>query len=155
MIEPLTTDWKKEIIPVLEVMEYRTPGSQIEEKEFSLAWHYRRVDTDLGRQRVIELIDDLANLSEAYNLQVKHGDKTIELKTGNINKGRAALRWVEQKKWDLIVAIGDQWTDEDLFNILPDEAFSIKVGLSPSHAKYNLESPIDVQNLLKELLRAK
>ena len=155
MIEPLTTDWKKEIIPVLEVMEYRTPGSQIEEKEFSLAWHYRRVDTDLGRQRVIELIDDLANLSEAYNLQVKHGDKTIELKTGNINKGRAALRWVEQKKWDLIVAIGDQWTDEDLFNILPDESFSIKVGLSPSHAKYNLESPIDVQNLLKELLRAK
>ncbi len=126
----------------------------MEEKDFSLAWHYRRVDTELGKQRVIELIDDLANLSETYNLQVKHGDKTVELKDSNINKGRAALRWLNMKQWDLIVAVGDQWTDEDLFHILPESAYSIKVGLSPSQAKYNLESPSDVQNLLRKLVQS-
>ena len=35
-IEPLENDWKTEILPVLEVYVDRTPGSFIEEKEFSL-----------------------------------------------------------------------------------------------------------------------
>ncbi|MBN2289059.1 MAG: bifunctional alpha,alpha-trehalose-phosphate synthase (UDP-forming)/trehalose-phosphatase [Candidatus Glassbacteria bacterium] len=152
IISTLDTHWKNEVRPVLELFEDRTPGSQLEEKQFSLAWHYRRVDSELGLQRVIELVDDLSDFSEAYNLQVKHGDKTVELKNGDINKGRAAMHWVARNRWDLIVAIGDQWTDEDLFDVLPEEACSIKVGLSPSQAKYSLESPKEVRQLLKELV---
>jgi len=152
LIEPLTNEWKQEIRPVLESFEDITPGSQVEEKDFSLAWHYRKVDTELGLQRVRELIDDLTNFSETFNLQVKQGSKTVEVKNGNINKGRAALRWIDQEQWDFILAIGDEWTDEDIFSVLPKNAHSIKVGLYPSQAKYNLETSEEVQKLLKELV---
>ena len=48
-------DWKKEIMPVLEMYVQRTPGSFIEEKDFSLVWHYRKVETGLGELRTREL----------------------------------------------------------------------------------------------------
>jgi hypothetical protein len=44
------------------------------------------------------------------------------------------------------------YTDEDLFRALPEDAFSIKVGFQPSHARFNLFSPDEVISLLKELI---
>jgi len=61
-------------------------------------------------------------------------------------------RFISKKKWDFILAIGDDQTDEDVFAALPDIAYSIKVRLGPSQAKYTIESPEDVRHLLKELI---
>ena len=70
MIEPLTNEWKRVIRPILEAYMEQTPGSFIEEKEFSLVWHYRRTDPELGTMRVLELIDELSNLTANFNLQI-------------------------------------------------------------------------------------
>ena len=153
MIEPLRVDWKEKILPILELYADRTPGSFIEEKEFSLVWHYRKADPELSLMRTRELIDDLVNLTANLNLQVLEGNKVVEVKNAGINKGRAALRWVAKKVWDFILALGDDWTDEDIFEILPETAYSIKVGLGPSKAKFNLDSVMDVRTLLKELVK--
>jgi trehalose 6-phosphate synthase/phosphatase len=51
------------------------------------------------------------------------------------------------------MAIGDDWTDEDLFKVLPESAYSIKVGLTQSQARFNLHNQEDVIELLQELLQ--
>ncbi len=158
-IEPLKNDWKEKILPILEYYVDRTPSSFIEEKEFSLVWHYRRVDNKLALIRSMELKDDLLHLTANLNIGVLEGSKVIEIKKIGINKGRAALRWIspkdplEKKDWNFILAIGDDLTDEDIFNILPKSAYSIKVGLRPSQAKFNLDSVSYVRLLIKELMR--
>ncbi|KPL00530.1 MAG: trehalose-6-phosphate synthase [candidate division Zixibacteria bacterium SM23_73_3] len=151
-IEPLRDNWKEQIRPFVEWYEDRTPGSFIEEKDFSLVWHYRKVEPQLASLRARELKDALLQLTANLNLGVLEGSKVIEIKSVGINKGRAALHWLSKNTWDFILAIGDDWTDEDLFAILPESAYSIKVGLSPSKAKFNLDSVEQVRSLLKELV---
>ena len=152
IIEALASDWKEEIHPILEQCVDRTPGSFIEEKEFSLVWHYRKVEPRLGELRARELVSDLLNLTANLNLQVLEGSKVVEVKNAGINKGRAASRWISMRKRGFTLAIGDDWTDEDIFKVLPARAWSIKVGFSASAAKFNLSSSSKVRALLKELI---
>jgi len=153
--EPVSNEWKNEIRPVLEFYADRTPGSSVEEKEFSLVFHYRRAEPELGSLRARELINHLVSFTANLNLQVLEGNKVIEVKNIGINKGKAALRWVSRGKWDFIMATGDDWTDEDIFAVLPETAYSIKVGLNPSQARFNLSSPKEVLSLLRDLAQAR
>lgn len=148
----LTNDWKEEVRPILELRVDRTPGSFIEEKDFCLAWHYRKANPHLGPMRARELVNDLINLTANLNLQVLEGSKVVEVRNAGINKGQAALQWISRKKWDFILAIGDDLTDEDTFKVLPATAWSIKVKFSASAARFNLGSPSQVRALLKEML---
>ncbi len=153
MIEALTSDWKGEVRPIVERCVDRTPGSFIEEKGFSLAWHYRETSPKLGDLRARELTNDLLNLTSNLNLQVLEGSKVVEVKNAGVNKGRAALQWISRQEWDFILAVGDDLTDEDVFKVLPTTAWSIKVGFSASAAKFNLGSPIEVTALLKQMIK--
>ena len=150
----LATDWKDEIRPLLELFMDRTPGAFIEEKEFSLVWHYRNAEPKLGEIRSRELVTDLLNLTTNLNLQVLEGSRVIEVKNTNINKGQAALKWLQQQPWDFILAIGDDVTDEDTFRVLPPQARSIKVGLSASEAMFYLRSSNQVISLLTEMAKS-
>ncbi|MFC1992619.1 bifunctional alpha,alpha-trehalose-phosphate synthase (UDP-forming)/trehalose-phosphatase [Chloroflexota bacterium] len=150
--ETLTSDWKEEVRPLLELCVDRTPASFLEEKDFSLAWHYRRANPRLGSLRARELVNDLLNLTANLNLQVLEGSKVVEVKNAGINKGRAALRWVSREKWDFILSIGDDLTDEDVFKVLPYTAWSIKVRFGASAAKFSLGSSSQVRALLEEML---
>ena len=152
MIETLPNDWKEKLRPILELYADRTPGSFVEEKEFSLVWHYRKADRRLGDMRARELVNDLLSLTANLNLQVLEGSKVVEVKNAGINKGRAAFRWISRKTWDFILAIGDDLTDEDVFKVLPATAWSIKVRFGASSAKFNLGSPSQVRALLKEMI---
>ena len=49
------------------------------------------------------------------------------------------------------MAIGDDWTDEDTFEVLPEQAYSIKVGLGFSKARFNIESPVEVREFLQKI----
>lgn len=155
LIAPLKQDWKEVIRPIMEVYVDRTPGALVEEKEFSLVWHYRRSEPELGHQRSRELKDALLNITENLDLSILEGSKVIEVKPSNVNKGMAATRWLSQGSWDFIMAVGDDWTDEDLFDAMPPQAYSIKVGLSISKARFNMDSPYRVQGLLKEMVKVK
>lgn len=147
----LRNDWKRKIRPILELYVDRTPGSFIEEKEFSLVWHYRKADPELGQVMAAELIDNLA-VKTPSNLQVLEGNKVVEIKNSGVNKGRVASHWLAKKNWDFVLAIGDDVTDEDIFSALPKTAYSIKVGTGASIARFRLDSPSSVLSLLKELV---
>lgn len=151
LIEPLRNDWKDQIRPIMEIYVDRTPGSFIEDKDFSLVWHYRKADPKLATMRAAELKDALLHITSNFNLGILEGSKIIEIKNIGINKGRAALKWISKRKWDFIMVIGDDWTDEDTFAVLPDWAYSIKVGLGISKAKFCIKSPAEVRQLLKDI----
>ena len=152
-IKPLAGDWKDEIKPILELHTNRTPGSFIQEKEFSLVWYYINAEPSFGRTRAMELMNSIAHLISNLGLEAIHGDKVIEIKSAGINKGITAYQWMAEKKWDFIMAIGDDWSDEYTFSYLPTSAYSIKVGPGISKAKYNTRSSIEVLALLKELAK--
>jgi trehalose 6-phosphate synthase/phosphatase len=147
----ISNSWKKEIRPVLENIVERTPGTFIEEKEYSLAWHYRQIDKDLGEKRVREFRDVLAYLIANLDLQVLEGNKVIEIKNAGVNKGTAIHNWLNDENFDFIFAIGDDHTDEDTFKALPEEAFTVKVGLDKSEAKYHVRKVNEVRKLLDEM----
>ena len=150
-LKPLAAEWKEQITPILETAVDRLPGSFIEEKEFSLTWHFRNTDPELGVLRAKELMDYLINLTANKDLQVLQGKKVVEIRNAGINKGLAASYWLEKNEFDFILAAGDDWTDEDLFKVLPDTAYSIKVGLSSSLARFNVINHQDIRKLIKEL----
>ena len=136
------------IRPVLESFVDRTPGSFIEDKNYSLAWHYRNTDPDFGQKRATELNTVLTSLIANYDLSVLNGNKVVEIKSSNVNKGRAAMRMVARKSYDFIFAIGDDWTDEFMFQELPEDAVTVKVGRMKTQARYYLDGIGPARELL-------
>ncbi|MEO9871991.1 bifunctional alpha,alpha-trehalose-phosphate synthase (UDP-forming)/trehalose-phosphatase [Ekhidna sp.] len=147
----LDNSWQDEFHKVLEMYVDRTPGSFIEKKDYSLVWHYRKVETGLGDLRSRELTSHLKYLSAERDLQVQEGDMVIEIKNSSVNKGTAAASWLKRQPYDFFFAAGDDWTDEDTFKAMPDQAHTIKVGSSSSTAKYRVESFRDVRKILIDL----
>ncbi|MCC5930994.1 MAG: bifunctional alpha,alpha-trehalose-phosphate synthase (UDP-forming)/trehalose-phosphatase [Cyclobacteriaceae bacterium] len=152
-VDTMVDTWKDEIRSTLELYVNRTPGSFIEEKDYSLVWHYRKVETGLGELRSRELSSHLKYLSTNKNLQVLEGDMVVEIKSAAVNKGKTALKWLRKFDHDFVLAIGDDWTDEDTFKVMPKDAFSVKVGSTSSAANYNIDSFKEVRAFLWELMR--
>ena len=150
-ITKLKSKWKDEFRPILDAYVNRTPGSFIEEKDHSLVWHFRKVETGLGELRSRELTSHLKYLSTGKNLQVLEGDMVVEVKNADVNKGRAAQKWIDSYEPDFTLALGDDWTDEDTFKAMPRDAITIKVGSTSSAAKFNVPAFKEVRGFLRDL----
>lgn len=151
---PLLTDkWKHEVKTVLDTYTDRTPGSFVEEKSYSLVWHYRKVEEGLGELRANEIINHLGVFIADKGLQMMPGNKVIEFKNIEVNKGKAVQNWLYDNHPDFILALGDDHTDEDIFKTLSPEAYTIKVGSNISAARYYLKDYHEVRDLLKELIQ--
>lgn len=148
MLEHLKNDWMSSILPILETFVDRTPGTFIEKKRYSLAWHFRKTDPELGQKRAIELSTVLTSLISNNDLSVLKGNKVTEIKSSNVNKGRAASRLLTKEKYDFMFAIGDDWTDEYMFEELPETAYTVKVGIKKTNAKYHVKDTSEVRELL-------
>ncbi len=144
--------WKKDIKPILEQYASRTPGSEVEEKDFSLVWHYRRASPDLSYVRKEELKMELRDLLDQGNIDVFEGNKIIEIKPKRMHKGALVTEMIAKETWDFILAIGDDYTDEDMFNALPSRSYSINVGTGQTQARYQLHDVQDVLHLISNLI---
>lgn len=152
-ITTASNEWMPRIEKIMDRYVSRCPHSFIEQKAFSLAWHYRNADLIQGSLRARELYADLVDRTASLPLNVLNGNKVIEVRNNEINKGTAVDKLLYKEKYDFILAIGDDKTDEDMFKKLTGkpEAFTIKVGNEPSFAKYNLHTPYMVQSLLESI----
>ena len=147
------SNWKEKVLPILRSHEDRLPGSFTEEKEFSLVWNYRSADPELASIRSKELADELSYFSENTDLQVLQASRSIEVRNIGIDKGVAAKLLLSEENFDFVLAVGDDQADEDLFKVLPENSYSIKVGLSKSYAKFNLRNHREVVQLLTDLTK--
>ncbi|MFD2701327.1 bifunctional alpha,alpha-trehalose-phosphate synthase (UDP-forming)/trehalose-phosphatase [Paenibacillus shunpengii] len=144
-------DWKDKIRHILEMYTDRMPGSLIEEKEYSLAWHYRQCEPDVIALKRDELREALISITQSMSLGVLEGSKVLEVKDSRINKGHGVHLLTRAEAFDFIIGAGDDYTDEDMFNALPEEAFSIKIGSGNTNAKYQLKTNKEFRTLLKKL----
>ncbi len=150
---PLDTRWKDRVRPIIQRFVNRVPGSTLEEKETSVVWHFRRVDLNTGAIASRELIDTLTNLTANLELVVYIGNRSVEVRTSRVSKGTFYLTQLAKDPWDFILAIGDDWTDESLFSVLPPSSASVRVGLTASTARFNVESNEEALALLERLVQ--
>ena len=136
---------------VLQHFVDRTPGSFVEEKEYSLVWHYRMSDPEFGDWLANELVATLEELLTETELRAVRGHKTVEVRLSWANKGEAVSRMEALWPADFRLGIGDDRTDEELFERLPQDAWTNHVGEGPSLARFRLDSPAGVRRLLGEL----
>lgn len=145
------TDWKKVIMPLLEEFTESTPGSFVEQKEHSLAWHFRKADPWLTELRLPKLMENLINRTTDLNLEVIGGDKALEIKPKGPDTQEILEYWLSPQAPEVILAIGDDMTDEALFAALPESALTIKVGKEDTVARYRFPDSEKVMELLVSL----
>ncbi len=146
--------WWPSIMALMQAAAEQLPGSFIEEKQSTLAWHYRLADKTAATLVVHKLRVSLDYATAGLDLTVLMGHKVIEVKSSRINKGDAAAYWLASDSFDFILAAGDDVTDEHLFAALPKQAFSLAVGESPTPANHMLSSPTSVLGLLESFTRS-
>ncbi|MGM0573357.1 MAG: trehalose-phosphatase [Bacteroidota bacterium] len=129
----------------------RLPGSFIQERDYSVAWYYHKADVEQASLLVKEVNDHLLSITSNINAQVIHGSKVIEVSNAGINKGELAMHWLSRKSYDFVLAIGAGWSDELLFQTLPEHAWSIKVGGSQTSAGYFIREQSEAISLLEKL----
>jgi trehalose 6-phosphate phosphatase len=146
----------KELAPVRErfsrfVDEH--PGSLIEDKNASLALHFRRVPAAAGEARRLEAILE-RELPDT--LQVQPGKMVLEVRPRGETKGSAIAAFMREAPFAgrTPVFLGDDVTDEDGFRFVNESGgVSIKVGPGDSTAAFRLEDAGEVSRWLESWSR--
>ncbi|KAH3675726.1 hypothetical protein WICMUC_002518 [Wickerhamomyces mucosus] len=181
--------WQQKVEDIYNEYNIKTPGASTEKKKVALTWHYRRSDPELGEFNAEKLVQELQEkIAPHYDVEVMTGKANVEVRPSFVNKGEIVRRLVCAKHGspqvhnqstnkendfeelpDFIVCLGDDSTDEDMFNKLNDvekdwesKAYSkhekfenfgiypIKVGTASqvTNAKFHLNNPTQVLETL-------
>ena len=144
--------WLPRVCELLEEVTAATPGSLVEVKSASVAWHYRGAHAEQGDRRARELLERLREIHEEPPLDVISGKKVIEVRVFGVSKASAVLALLARDlPTDFLFAAGDDETDEEMFGQLPPTAWSAHVGPGPSRARLELPDPAALRRLLREL----
>lgn len=146
-------EWREEVATLLARYAAKTPGAMVETKEASLVWHYRNAQPYASQKYLVVLRKLLKPIAIRYGLDVAMGNKILEVRPASINKGAAALSWIKPNT-DFLLAVGDDYTDEFMFSMLPPSALTIKVGSGRTVARYRMKDVETVLSLLKKLSKS-
>lgn len=151
-LSEVATVWKSDIEQIMATYVTQLPGSFMEQKTASVGLHYRKADQVAAAQIIVQLIEELEPLAKKANLRVLHGKKVVEVVPLGVDKGSAAKRWIDTGDWDFILAAGDDVTDESMFESLPSNVVTIKVGKGDTAARYRVETQPEFMTLLRHLV---
>ena len=154
MLHPsLSSDWKARVLPILGHFVERAPGSLIEEKEYSVVWHYRMSHPEFGEWLASELVGLMEGMLSETEVSAVPGQKCVEIRPLWINKGQVVEELLKEcPEADFQFAVGDDRTDEDMFTQLDPDAWTLHVGKGPTAARFRLPNPDSVRYLLKQLV---
>ena len=149
-----TAQWKSIVLPFFDEAVCNCTGSFVEEKRFCLTWHYRNSDQIVGYNYSRDLMNRIEEATQKNGLRVIDGAKVVEVLRKEINKGKATLDLLRNSSYDLVLSIGDDKTDEDMFEVLTDDKkhMTIKVGQGQTSARYSVGNTADVALILEGLL---
>ena len=153
-----STNWKENIIEVFKLYTTRTPGSFYEDKGYAIAWHFRNSPEEFADFVANKLFVELEEALSSIPAQVSRGKKIIEVKSLHACKGHFVQHYLERREYlpEVVIAIGDDTSDEDMFEYLQNNAsvktFCIKVGEEKTNAKYSLKDQSKVDSLLLNIL---
>jgi trehalose 6-phosphate synthase/phosphatase len=150
---PVPVEALRIVRPLFERLTAATPGSFIEEKTASLAWHYRGAEAALAARQLRDARRALDEVLVELPLELLRGKKVMEVRLRGISKALAARRALEgHGHATRVLAIGDDETDEELFRALPESSITIAVGLEVSAARFQLENHDAARRVLRALV---
>jgi trehalose 6-phosphate synthase/phosphatase len=146
------------VLPLFRDFCDRTPGSRIERKAASLAWHYRGSDPRLGAWRANELSAQLGARLGNQPFSVLMGSRVIEVRHATITKGAAAARILAaHPETDFVLCAGNDRTDEDMFHEVAARqipAVVVYVGGAHTSAEFFVETPAELMDQLGAAVEA-
>ncbi|MDB5183281.1 MAG: hypothetical protein JWO47_1065 [Candidatus Saccharibacteria bacterium] len=145
-----STLWKVPLKLALEKYAAQTPGAFVEEKDYALVWHYRNASPYHAQKNIVILRQALRPALEKYGLVMHSGHKILEIKPVELVKGTTIGR-ILRPHHDFILAIGDDYTDEDMFRAMPRTGYSVKVGRGKTAARFRIKDVQHVHELLRDL----
>ena len=147
--------WQEAVRPILADFARRTPGAMVEVKEAALAWHWRSADPEIGARQANELGLHLGQVLGNLPLELLWGDRVLEILPHGVRKGLVSGELAGGLlPGNMLLAIGDDRSDEDLFAALPPEAVTVVVGDRPSRARYRVRDAWEVRQFLAKLVPA-
>ena len=168
LVRPAGGDWHVAIdvdlswLPLAERMLERVaddvPGTSIERKLASVAWHYREAEPEYGAWRARELLFSLEGLLGGMSAEVLIGHRVVEIRARGVNKGAyfESIAPTIDPRSNLVLAAGDDLTDADLFRVLPRGSIAIHVGSGRARAdnpalrdRYVVDSPAALRKALR------
>jgi trehalose 6-phosphate synthase/phosphatase len=147
----VSAEWMDRVLPILEQFTASTPGSRIEAKSASVAWHYRAAQREFGARQAHELRMLLGDALSNQPLEVLEGSKVIEVRLRGIGKAVVGNGLTARcgGHHTTIIAVGDDLTDDELFRALPAGSLTIAVGSRPISAKFRVDDYRAVRRLLQ------
>lgn len=139
LLSNVDVSWKPTVRKLMEEYILQLSGAFIEEKYASLVFHYREADQRQADGVVEQLVRTLRPVL-GNDLSLLDGKKVVEVLVKGVSKGQAAESWLKREPWDFIMAAGDDVTDESLFAVLPSQAYSFKIGVGQTAARYTIDS---------------
>jgi len=130
-------------------------GIMVEEKPYSFAVHYRNADKSIVpfvRKTFYEMVEN--HPFYGHSLSIMKGKKVLELlPSGSWSKGEAALYLIKRLNGKYLpICVGDDTTDETLFNVFSGSGITVRVGLSTKTvARYYLKRQSEVPRLLRHI----
>jgi trehalose 6-phosphate phosphatase len=127
------------------------PGTLVEDKGLTLSVHHRRAAPVDGEEVWRTVHEVVASRRERFHVTL--GDKVYEVRPRlRWNKG-SAIAWIKgriHKPGTLVIYIGDDTTDEDVFQTLGEEAVTVRVGdNAKTAARFLVPDPATVQHFLQ------
>jgi len=162
-LDPATGRWHKRVhsdrstwfpaaLKTMSDYTARVPGSFIEKKQFSIAWHYRNAPTEFGEFQARKLAEELELGLANLPVNILRGKKIIEARALEAHKGIFARSFLDSlAPGTFAIAVGDDRTDEDMFTAIRGRGLSFKVGRGASAADVALPSQEDVVEFLDGL----
>jgi len=120
-------EWKDLCIELMKQYVQRIQGSILEAKACAISWNYREVGaTGVIDDVALELVRFLdpevpTGLLHGYPVKVIMGKGYVEVKRADVDKGRAVIKTLEELgNVDFVLSIGDDRSDEDMFEAIAD-----------------------------------
>jgi trehalose 6-phosphate phosphatase len=133
------------------------PGIIIEHKGCAVGMHYRLADETTVEHAFEEFYSKAEALENYEEMEIVEGKDVVELRPLGMNKGIAVSFLVENFRPSdnaLIAYVGDDTTDLDGFDALPEGALRVAVGEKlADQADYVLSSPDELLELIRGLLQ--
>lgn len=155
-------NWQHDVVELFQAYTNRMPGAVVERKRAAVTWHFRNTASDQAADEVgkcrMHLEAMIAN--HGWGLQFMDGKMNLEVRLARLGKGALVTRLVESghsgPALNLVLCVGDDFTDEDMFVALresrlpPNQVYSISVGPSSKStmASWHLPDPGAVVALL-------
>jgi trehalose 6-phosphate synthase/phosphatase len=155
--------WMPRVERLLRTVAADVPGTLVESKACSVAWHYRQAEPEYGAWRAREVMVAIEQLLPGVPAEILRGHRVVEVRARGVNKGAYVSELFPNAKPDshFVLAAGDDRTDFDLFDALPPGSVAVHVGRRWKRARdvslrhqFEVDSPGSVRDLLREIVVA-